>query len=162
MAVAADVGNGLERAAGHQRTRFSKDHFFKEAFAVLLRERRSDFTRHPAGVAAVGNDQDVPRGNHFHLSRDFVGHDPSGSVVAFGVHGQPVGFVGFLVIDAVTGIVNQEACVFVQIVAVVIQRFRDLIARGIHQNSSLKSVLIVKQSGERLCIGSRGRELWKV
>ena len=38
MPVAADVGDRLERTAGHQRARFSEDHFLKEAFAVLLRE----------------------------------------------------------------------------------------------------------------------------
>ena len=98
-------------------------------------------------------------GNHLHFSRDFVGHDPARSVVAVGVHGQPVGFVGFLVIDAVACVVNQEARVFIQVMAIVVQRFRDLIARGIYQNGGLKSVLIVKQGGERLRIGRRRGEL---
>jgi len=91
--------------------------------------------------------------------RDVGVGDPVRLVVLGGVDRQPVALLGVLVVPAVAGIVDQQVVVLGQLLAQVVERLEDVIARGVLEQRDVEAVPRLEDGRDRFGVGDRRRQL---
>jgi hypothetical protein len=145
VAAAAAVDNRLQ-PAGHQRRARRQTADPREPGGPFGTGRQLGRRRpkQRAGIAAVGDDQDVLRRDRLQAARDVGVRYPQRVAVLVGVHRQPESGVGRRVQYAVPGVVDQQVVALGQVAPVGVQRPQDLQPRRVDQQIDGEAVLLAQ------------------